>query len=225
MRENRNFEKESTERFDYGDYVEVREYSAYDEGEGLVEVLNSYVEVPCKVCGEIIQDTYYKDNKNYICEYCKKKLKAKQRLVNKAIMLDKFDSPREMSFYRAVDKIKKQVKDFSGYERAIKVAKKKCELYASIPEAMVAIELIKLGYAIIPQQKIGEYTVDFAIPKEKLVIEVDGAIYHYYQKTNREATIQYSLGIDWKIIHVPAERISKQIYKLQEVIDALKNLK
>ena len=67
--------------------------------------------------------------------------------------------------------------------------------------------------------------LDFVIPKEKLAIEVDGSIYHYYKKTTREATIQWSLGLDWTIIHVPADRLSRQIYKLQEVIDALRSLR
>ena len=87
---------------------------------------------------------------------------------------------------------------------------------------MVAIELIRIGYSIIPQQKIKKYKVDFAIPKEKIVIEVDGSIYHKdVYKGYREAIIQLSLGLDWKIIHVPAEYISKDIQKLEQIIKIL----
>lgn len=89
---------------------------------------------------------------------------------------------------------------------------------------MVAIELIKNGYSIIPQQKIGKYKVDFLIPKEKIVVEVDGELYHKNDfKKNREAEIQIILGFDWKIIHIPAEKIRKDIKKLNLIICKLSN--
>ena len=130
---------------------------------------------------------------------------------------------KEKQFDKAVNKIKKQVFDFSLYEKAIKIAEIRQELYGSIPEAMVAIELLRLGYSIIPQQKIKKYKVDFAIPKEKIIIEVDGSLYHKdVYKGEREAIIQLSLGLDWKIIHVPAEKIAENITKLKQVIEVLK---
>lgn len=132
-------------------------------------------------------------------------------------------TPKEKQFDKAVNKIKKQVFDFSLYEKAIKIAEIRQELYGSIPEAMVAIELLRLGYSIIPQQKIKKYKVDFAIPKEKIIIEVDGSLYHKdVYKGEREAIIQLSLGLDWKIIHVPAEKIAENITKLKQVIEVLK---
>lgn len=92
-------------------------------------------------------------------------------------------------------------------------------MYGSIPEAMVAIELLRLGYRIIPQQKVKKYKVDFAIPKEKIVIEVDGYVYHKDSyKGDREAIIQLALGLDWKIIHIPAELIAEDITKLKSAI-------
>ena len=87
------------------------------------------------------------------------------------------------------------------------------------------MELIRLGYQIIPQQKVKNYKVDFAIPKQKIVIEVDGAMYHKDKfNGDREAIIQFSLGLDWKIIHIPAEEISKNITKLKRVIQSLYNI-
>ena len=85
---------------------------------------------------------------------------------------------------------------------------------------MVAIELLKLGYSIIPQQKVTKYKVDFAIPKQKIVIEVDGSLYHKERYGGgREATIQLALGMDWRIIHIPAELIAEDIQKLKTIID------
>lgn len=83
---------------------------------------------------------------------------------------------------------------------------------------MVAIELLKLKYKIIPQQKVGKYRVDFAIPKEKIIIEVDGKIFHNGTLNDREAEIQLMIGLDWKIIHIPAELIRENITKLKSAI-------
>lgn len=135
----------------------------------------------------------------------------------------KLQTPKEKQFDNAVESIRKQVNNFDAYKKPIELARTKAELYGSIPETMVAVELLKLGYHIVPQQKIGKYRVDFAIPKDKLVIEVDGYVYHRDNyKGEREAIIQLSLGLDWKIIHIPAERIRKDIAKLKQVIETFR---
>ena len=36
--------------------------------------------------------------------------------------------------------------------------------------------------------------------------------------TGREAEIQFAIGLDWKMIHIPAELIRKDIQKLDEII-------
>ena len=57
------------------------------------------------------------------------------------------------------------------------------------------------------------------------MVEVDGEIFHAKERNeNREATIQISLGFDWKIIHIPAEKIRKNISKTDIIIKRLKEL-
>lgn len=178
----------------------------------------NWYNIPCKICGEKILKTQYSLKRTYICKYCKDKIKKKSAPV----IPDDVETRKERQYKKAVERIKAQVRDFSKYENAVRIAEQRCECYGSIPEAMVAIELIRLGYSIIPQQKISKYKVDFAIPKEKLIIEVDGSLYHK-GITEREAVIQFNIGLDWKIIHIPAERIEKKIYKLNQLIKALSN--
>lgn len=173
--------------------------------------------IPCEMCGRKVVRTQYSRKRTYICDYCKGVVRKKKAVLDER--LAKCETKREKQFNSAVEKIKKQVDDFQKYENAINIAKTRAELYGSIPEAMVAIELIKLKYKIIPQQKVGRYKVDFVIPKEKIAIEVDGEIYHRSPyKGEREATIQFSLGLEWKIIHIPAELIAEDITKLNTLI-------
>lgn len=174
--------------------------------------------IPCELCGREIYRTQYSRKRTYLCDYCKGLIKKKQKYVMPKELAE-VETRREKQFNHAVEKIEKQVKDFSKYENAIKIAKTRAELYGSIPEAMVAIELLKLKYKIIPQQKIKKYKVDFVLPTQKIVIEVDGSIFHKnIYNSEREAIIQMSLGLDWKIIHIPAEKIAENITKLQEII-------
>lgn len=166
----------------------------------------------CSRCGNIFVYEGYSSHRT--CKSCLKALKEKKKALNPK---DKYQS----RFENAVNEIYSQVKDKEAYQKAINGASRAMYSYGSIPEAMVAIELIKIGYKIIPQQKILSYHADFVIPDQKLVIEVDGGIYHTKQ-TGRDAEIQMALGFDWKIIHIPAELIRKDIQKLQKCIELYK---
>ena len=178
----------------------------------------------CDKCGAEIQKTSYQRNRTYTCNYCRRKNLKKKKLYEQP--WDSIKTPADERFDKAIERIRDQVNDFGGYKKSISMAQKRCEKYGSVPEAMVAIELLKLGYRIIPQQKVGRYRVDFALPDEKIIVEVDGKIYHQNgYNGKREAVIQYSMGMDWKIIHIPAEKIDKNIQKLKEIMDAfIKNM-
>lgn len=175
--------------------------------------------IPCARCGTITERRVYNSDKIYLCDYCKKH-KARQKKAYEEQECNVL-TRRERQFEKAIAELYSQTKDKQKYDKAIAIARKRTELYGSIPEVMVAIELIRLGYSIIPQQAVGKYHVDFCIPKEKMVIEVDGELYH--QKPfagDREAFIQMALGLSWLIIHVPAERIRNNIDALDKLITA-----
>ncbi len=179
--------------------------------------------IPCPKCGAITKKRRYVRKYSRLCEYCKKDIKRHEYQYQQS-KAECFETKEDKRFQRAVDEIKSIVPDFDSYEQPIAMAKKRAAKYASIPEAMVAIELLKEGYRIIPQQKIGHYKVDFCLPDEKVIIEVDGSMFHQKPSSKREATIQFSLGLDWKIIHVPAEEIRKKIWLIGEIINKFKTM-
>lgn len=179
--------------------------------------------VPCDVCGNMMKTLNYGHNRKFICDRCKDRRERHKQEVETA-WFEVIEEKGERRFNQALDKIQAQVDDFSKYDKAVKAARKAQDKYGSVPEAMVAVELLKLGYRIIPQQKVGKYRVDFYLPKEKMVVEVDGELYHRDNfRGDREATIQLSLGLDLTIVHVPAEWISKNIRKLKKVIEKSRN--
>lgn len=180
--------------------------------------------IDCNECSRQISTKVYRRDKIYLCEYCKNKIERKKEeiIFN---YLDKIVTPKEQAFNRACEELKKQVNDYSSYENTIRIARSRCELYGSIPEAMVAIELIKLGYSIIPQQKVGKFIVDFVLPKNKIVIEIDGSIFHNDGiRIGREEAIKIMLGREYEIIHIPAEDIRKQIKVMKTIMDKAQGL-
>lgn len=173
----------------------------------------------CDSCGQEYIKRRYKSSDEHLCDSCRyvrnKKIKIKEKAV---VDVSDVKTKNEIKFDKAIDEMKKQVSWNDSYNRASEIARKAVEKYGSIPEMMVAIQLLYLGYSIIPQQKIGKYRVDFVIKKIKTVIEIDGIVFHTKPKENREATIQLSLGLDWNIIHIPAELIRKDILKLEAIL-------
>ena len=178
--------------------------------------------VPCQNCGKIHGRRKYTGKEIYLCPACLELKRAKQRAEVEALALSMPDAEtKEEKRYRsAVEAIEKQVGSLKGYEKAVDICRKATYKYGSIPEAMLAIELIRKGYRIIPQQKVGKYRVDFALPNEKLIIEVDGSIYHTnkQKELEREASINYAIGLDWHFIHIPAESISKDVRKVVRLL-------
>ena len=166
----------------------------------------------CRYCGALyVRKSYMSAT---CCRMCAAERKERAKRLNPR-------TKHETRFESAMKEVLSQVKNKDQYEKAINGASKAMYSYASIPEAMVAIELIKLGYKIIPQQQILKYHADFVIPDQKIILEIDGSLYHQKQ-TSRDAEIQMAMGFDWKIIHIPAELIRKDIQKLQKCIDLYK---
>ena len=193
------------------------------ENDGMQRQVFGYTfEIPCEICGKIYEQRVYRSSDRHVCQYCKRIDKMQDNLVKQAI-LDKLYTPGQQRFSKARELYSQQVKNAKNKDRAIEVAEKACDKFDSIPEAMVGIELIRLGYKVFPQHKIGQYRVDFAIPEQKIIVEVDGNLYHK-DKTKclqRDAAIGYIIGFDWVIVHVPAELIQKDIKKLKSCIEKM----
>ena len=184
------------------------------------------VNVPCDKCGRIIKMRVYKRGQ-HICKYCRHELKkiaekTDEELEERILELNPYiprSCAKEKAFNKAADEVLKQARPKDNYKSAIRVARTRQNDYGSIPEAMVAIELLRLGYKIVPQQKVSSYRVDFAIPKQKIVVEVDGRIYHSHRKDKwRDYSLRCNLGHEWEIVHVPAEEIAKNIHLMKKIM-------
>lgn len=194
----------------------------------------------CKKCGKE-RGLHRKVTKylieGYLCEDCKNKekyLERKKKEASLEINVDEKQSElygdlyeqtlKEAKFERAVSRIEKQVKTIDSYKRSIDTVHKllhRPRWFDSTEEIMVAIQLIKDGYKIIHQQKIGTYRIDFVIPDKKVILEVDGSIYHANKEAEakRDFFIRKKLGLNWKILHISTDQINNKLTSIRRVIE------
>ena len=78
------------------------------------------------------------------------------------------------------------------------------------------------GFAVRRQHPIGPYTVDFAIRKQKLVIEIDGSIHDLDEVKARDALRDETLThMGWRVIRIPATVAMSADALLARMQDAL----
>ena len=183
-----------------------------------VERINQFCYlIPCEKCGRKNRRTQFSLLRTYICEYCRKGIK----IIKKTFEAEQNgETVYDRRFASAVKKIVKQYNDQKGYEKAISIAESRKMCYGSIPEAMVAIELVKQKFKIIPQQKIGKFIVDFVIPDLKIILEIDGKIFHKDSAVegNRDAYLKNMIGLDWLILHVSTDYVLRDVKKVGQYI-------
>ena len=58
---------------------------------------------------------------------------------------------------------------------------------------------------------MGDFTVDFCLPDEKVVIEIDGSIYHTDEdkEFRRDYALKNMLGDGWIIRHIDSDLVMK----------------
>lgn len=67
-------------------------------------------------------------------------------------------------------------------------------------------QLRKQGFPVRRQHPIGKFIADFAIVKEKLVIEIDGGIHALPEVAERDMKREQMLVSNgWRVLRIPAE--------------------
>lgn len=180
----------------------------------------------CHICGEEIKSMTYKTNTKYSCQRCK----ILNYMSDKINRVEDNKDKKEKKLENAVSRIEKQVgTKIKEYDKAIETIKKnlhKDKWFDSTEEIMTALELIRRKVKINHQVEFGIYRVDFLLPDEKIVLEVDGTIFHT-QKTEekekiRDSLIILNLGPEWEVVRITDELINQNIRRLLPAIRAIK---
>ena len=94
--------------------------------------------------------------------------------------------------------------------------------FDSSAEIMVAVELTKSHIPFKHHEKIAGYEVDFFLPDEKIILEVDGIIYHNTTVETdkyRDNQILNYLGSDYRVVRVLDKSINYSVLNLMCIIE------
>lgn len=178
----------------------------------------------CQKCKTEVKCMNYLRAIKYTCNNCKLKF----YLSDKTIRVESEISVKEIKFNNAVKRIYKVVKNIKVYDEAIDTIHNKLHndgWFDSTEEIMVAIELVKNKMRTKHQVKMGRYKADFIIPDIKVVLEIDGVVFHTERKKQKEQIrddlIIANLGAEWEIVRITDELINQNISRL---IPAIMNI-
>lgn len=158
----------------------------------------------CEECFQRIAEEQAKDKTDYI--------RLKQKLM----------------FERALVMFERQGADIYEYREAISAVQehvaKNPEKYQSSHEILTAIVLVENELQVKVQCPIGQYRVDFLIPRLKVVLEIDGYMHDYRTgyDSNRDIAIRQALGKDWETVRIPTKYIEQNAELLVEAIKTMK---
>lgn len=178
----------------------------------------------CWICGNEISDSGNKERQ--YCRECGEK-HAEERKHEKELFVV---LRKKAMFERAMELMENQGCDMYKYRNAAIVAQKylysNLDKFDSADEIVAAIVLIKNGFQIKTQSKIGRYQVDILIPQMKVALEIDGIMHKFRLcESERDRFIESQLGPDWDVLRIGADHIEKRADKLIDAIKALKELR
>lgn len=188
----------------------------------------------CWICGDKAtkaKDLFYSDDylpisqstsytQRCYCEKCFAEIVKK----NREDMREYVRLRKKIMFNRAVDNLERQKTDLYEYKEAIQAVEEYVadnpDKFDSSYEMIAAIVLIYNRIECKPQYRIGKYQVDFLLPLEQIVLEIDGE--HHRSRKNydarRDAFIRAKLGNDWKILRIGTYLLDQKAVKLVDAI-------
>lgn len=166
----------------------------------------------CLICG-----TEFESGKTnaYSCDKCENKI----RMIKKMEMIDK----AQIELEKRTGKMKsfKQKREMSRYVEPVKErVMNGIDNFSSMPEAVVAIQMERIGLKYETQKEIAGRKVDFIIPEIKIILEIDGELYHTDEDKMflRDRQIMSAVGEKWEIVHIQTQQIPKYTWNLREAL-------
>lgn len=134
---------------------------------------------------------------------------------------------RQLMLIKACDMLEDQWVHMYDYRPAIRKISKYINDYPdtfdSSYEVLAAIILVHNKIRVKMQYPIDKFRVDFLLPDEKVVLEIDGE-FHRYQKHYdkvRDMKIKRILGDDWKIVRIHTGMLDKDVGILIDALNAV----
>lgn len=166
----------------------------------------------CLICGAEFESG--KTNA-YSCDKCESKI----RLIKKIEMIDK--AQKELEKRTGKFKSFKPKRNMSRYVKPVKErVMNGTDNFSSMPEAVVAIQMERIGLKYETQKDIAGKKADFIIPEIKIILEIDGELYHTDEDKSflRDRKIMAVVGEEWEIVHIHTNKIPMYTWNLREAL-------
>ena len=180
-----------------------RKYSLEYTGKVLFDEPNKHRRCYCQKCFDEVMEREAEEEKSYT-------LLRKKRM-----------------FETATRNLEKQKMDFIKFKDAIDTVEQynleNLNKFDSSYEIMAAIILVHNHIKIKPQAFVGRYQVDFLLPDEHIVLEIDGDR-HEMEKTKRkdlwrDQDIKKILGNEWEIVRISTNCLDMKADRLVSAMD------
>ncbi len=166
----------------------------------------------CVICGNEFESG---KSEVYSCEKCQERT----RLVKKLEMVDK--ARKVLEKRKGKMKAYKPKLDMSKYAEKVKERViNGIDNFSSVPEATVAIQMERIKLKYETQKDIAGKKIDFIIPEIKIILEIDGELYHTDEDKAflRDRQIMACVGEKWEIVHINADEVPLYTWNLREAL-------
>lgn len=176
------------------------------------EPLNYRIE-KCMVCGKEFNSTLPCGDRQFCPTCMDKHQKEHEELVKQHVAIK-----AKIAFEAGVRKLERRGHfPMRNIYEAVKAVEEMVNIspssFKSAYEVLTAIILYNDGFQFKINHKIDKYLVDFYVPEEKIVLEVDGGLHDLkgarVKDGRRDIEIRGILGYDWEIVRLPAGFVEK----------------
>lgn len=174
----------------------------------------------CSICGDEVKSMNYLRSIKYTCARCKY-IKA---MVEEKYRLRESKNNGSAQLSRAIERISKKA-NIANYQRAVNDITADMEegvRFGSTEEVITALELKRLKVKYRHNVKFGRYRADFVLDELKIILEVDGRLYHTKETAPREELrdnlITLSVGAEWEVIRITDNLINDNITQLMRAV-------
>lgn len=167
----------------------------------------------------------YESGTKYTCKKCR----AEERMIAADIKKEEDHKTRTAKLEKVIHRIK-QGGSYTKYEGAIAAVRQMIDggghVFDSTEEIEVAIVLLEAGIKFRHQVRFGKrYVADFVLDEMKVVLEVDGDIFHgestMARQKIRDDLIVAALGPEWEIVRIKTSTLNQNMAKLPKALKAV----
>lgn len=177
----------------------------------------------CHKCGAEVPTWRYESGTKYTCKKCK----LEERLTQAEAKKPESVEAKKTKLEKAIDRIGARY-NLKEYEHAIDTVTKMIEdggqrVFDSTEEIIVALILVKNDIKFRHQVRFGtRYRADFVLDDMKVVLEVDGDIFHgedrAVKQKIRDDLIIAALGPEWEIIRIKTSALNLNAKRLPKAL-------